>query len=113
MWSSFVSNKYRVVSIEIAPLTHWQAPKALPTGQDHRRYTRPVSSNLAPAGQQLMNRCSTTHAQWRSHKMASKSSKKEEMSKEKIIATFQQLRMEQRSIANKVGELEAEKNEHM
>ena len=44
---------------------------------------------------------------------SSKSGKKgDQMSQEKIIATFQQLRMEQRGIATKMAELESEKNEH-
>ena len=40
------------------------------------------------------------------------SKKGDQLSQEKIVATFQQLRQEQRSIANKISELEAEKNEH-
>ena len=43
----------------------------------------------------------------------SKAAKKgEQMSQEKIITTFQQLRMEQRAIVNKISELEGERNEH-
>ena len=38
--------------------------------------------------------------------------KGEQLSQEKIVATFQQLRQEQRSIANKISELEADKKEH-
>ena len=38
--------------------------------------------------------------------------KGEQMSQEKIIATFQRLRSEQRSIASKMSELDAEKTEH-
>ena len=52
-------------------------------------------------------------------KMAEKSAssskggkKSEQMSQEKIIGTFQQLRMEQRAIATKIGDVEADKNEH-
>ncbi len=44
---------------------------------------------------------------------SSKGGKKEQLSQEKIVATFQQLRMEQRAIASKIGEIESEKNEHM
>lgn len=39
--------------------------------------------------------------------------KAEPLSKEKIIGTFQQLRMEQRAIATKIAEMESEKSEHM
>lgn len=43
---------------------------------------------------------------------AGKSKKGEQLSQEKILATFQQLRQEQRAIASKITELESEKNEH-
>lgn len=38
--------------------------------------------------------------------------KGERMSQEKIVATFQQLRMEQHAIVAKINEMDAEKNEH-
>ena len=41
-----------------------------------------------------------------------KGKKGEQMSQEKTISTFQRLRAEQRAIANKMTELEGEKNEH-
>jgi hypothetical protein len=40
------------------------------------------------------------------------SKKGEQLSQEKVMATFQQLRMEQRTLAAKLTEMEAEKNEH-
>ena len=43
---------------------------------------------------------------------AAKPKKGEQLTQEKILATFQQLRQEQRTIANKIAELESEKNEH-
>lgn len=42
-----------------------------------------------------------------------KAKKAETSSQEKIVATFQQLRAEQRAIANKISELEGEKKEHL
>lgn len=36
----------------------------------------------------------------------------EQLSQEKIVSVFQQLRMEQRTVAAKLTEMEAEKNEH-
>lgn len=43
----------------------------------------------------------------------SKSVKKaDQWSQEKIVATFNHLRKEQRAIANKLTEVDAEKNEH-
>lgn len=41
-----------------------------------------------------------------------KGKKAESSNQEKIVATFQQLRAEQRAIANKISELEGEKREH-
>lgn len=41
-----------------------------------------------------------------------KGKKGEASNQEKIVATFQQLRNEQRAIANKISELEGEKKEH-
>ena len=38
--------------------------------------------------------------------------KTDHLSQERIVATFQQLRMEQRAIATKIAEMESEKNEH-
>ena len=45
-------------------------------------------------------------------KMAEKKKKSEQLTQEKIIATFQQLRMDQRAIANKIADVDADKNEH-
>ena len=42
-----------------------------------------------------------------------KGKKGDSSSQEKIVATFQQLRAEQRAIANKISELEGEKKEHL
>ncbi len=44
--------------------------------------------------------------------MAAKAKKAEPLSQEKIIAQFQQLRQEQATIANKMADLEGERNEH-
>ena len=38
--------------------------------------------------------------------------KGEVLTQEKIVSQFQQMRQEQRAIANKIAELESEKNEH-
>lgn len=41
-----------------------------------------------------------------------KAKKGEALSQEKIITQFQQMRQEQRNIANKIAELEGEETEH-
>ena len=38
--------------------------------------------------------------------------KGEQMTQERIVNTFQQLRVEQRAITQKIAEMDAEKNEH-
>lgn len=46
--------------------------------------------------------------------MAEKSSKKgDQLNQQKIVESFQKLRMEQRCIANKMTELESERAEHV
>lgn len=65
----------------------------------------------------LCHVCGDTVPKTTKLKMADKNNKTsgkkgEQLSQEKIFAMFQQLRMEQRTLAAKLTEMEAEKNEH-